>query len=429
MSMPDLEERLSASLHARADALPETPLTLHGVQRRAGTIRRRRLVAAAGVAAAAVLLPVALLATPGADRAAPQPVAPSPVEVTPDDARAGGEGLDVTDLPRGDAPGIGYLDRAGGTPTVVRPDGRRVPLDVPGTVHGFATMADGSHAVVAGGEGGERLVSVDAEGRARRSFARAGGVALSPDRTQVAFAAPDGAVRVWTQGATGPRTLGVLPEGSSVVAMAGECVWDAPPDATGCRVVADVPGEGGTSLGWVVSSTGEDGPLPSGSGAGSAPILSVADVATAGVAGSQEPGGLVAGITEVRLDGTCSGVHDSRPGAGWSAETCEHRFGSFSPDATRVLAWEAYGDGLGHPQVGMYDVASGELLWDRVSSAPGTAFLHSATWEDADDLLAPAYQDGEWHLVRLGADGSMELAAEPVAGEETQPAHLPEIQP
>jgi hypothetical protein len=428
-----LERRLSDSLHQRADRMADAPISLHDVQGRArGITRRRRLTTAAGIAAAAaILVPTALLAMPGADRTAPQPVAPSPTtQVTPDDARAGGEGLDVADLPVGDAPVIGYLDRTSEVSTVVRSDGRRVPLDLPGDVHGFATMADGTYVVVAGGKGGDRVATVDEAGRWREVFDRAGGVALSSDRTQVAFTSPDGTVQVLPASATEPRALGTLPMGSSIVSMSGECVWDAVPASTaGCVVTADVPGEGGTSLGWALSSAGADGPFHPQSGGAKPPILSVADFATTGDPDSPQYGEVVAGVTEVRVDGTCSGVYGTTRGQETDWSTCDHRFGSFSPDASRILAWEAYGDGLGHPQVGMYDAASGKLLWDRVSSDPGMAFIHSATWEDDDHLLATAYQDGRWHLVRFGPDGAMELAAEPVEGDETQPVYVPEIQP
>jgi hypothetical protein len=423
-----LARDLTRSLHERVDRMGDAPISLHDVQGRARSIRRRRrITAAAGIAAAsAVLVPTAMLAMPGAERSEAPPAGPTPTQVTPDHAKAGGEGLDVGDLPVAEAPVIGYLDRTG-EPTIVQPDGRRIPLDVRGEVHGFATMSDGTYVVVAGED---RVVTVDESGRFRREFERAGGVALSPDRTQVAFASPDGTVLVLPASATEPRSLGTLPAGSSVASMSGECVWDGAADGTdGCVVTADVPGEGGTTLGWALSSEGADGPFHPQSGGARPAILAVADFATAGDRTSEEYGEMVAGITEVQVDGTCSGVYGSVLGRQNDWSTCDHRFGTFSPDASRITAWEAYGDGLGHVQVGMYDVSSGELLWDRVATEPGMAFVHSATWEDDGHLLAPAYQDGEWYLVRFGPKGEMELAAEPVAGSDTDVALVPEIQP
>ena len=36
-------------------------------------------------------------------------------------------------------------------------------------------------------------------------------------------------------------------------------------------------------------------------------------------------------------------------------------------------------------------------------------------WEDADHLLVVTFQAGEWAIVRLGLDGSMEYAVRRVA--------------
>jgi hypothetical protein len=428
-----LERELSDSLHQRVDRMADSPISLADVRGRArGITRRRRLATAAGIAAAAaIVVPTVLLAVPGDDRADIAPAVPSPTtsQVTPEHARAGGEGLDVADLPMGDPPAIGYLDRSA-EPTIVRPDGQRIPLDLPGEIHGFATMVDGTYVVVAGGEGGDRVAVVDAAGRWREVFDRSGGVALNQERTQVAYTSPDGTVQVLAASATEPRALGTLPKGSSVASMAGECVWDQASGSTGgCVVTADVPGEDGTTLGWAISSEGANGPFHPQSGGGKPPILSVADFATVGERNTEQYGEMVAGITEVQVDGTCSGVYGTLPGQEVSWSTCDHRFDAFSPDAGRIMAWEAYGDGLGHTQVGMYDVASGKPVWDRVATEQDMAFIHSATWEDDTHLLAMAYQDGAWHLVRFGPDGSMELAAEPVDGDETQPPYVPEIQP
>lgn len=434
MDSPDngteqLARDLTRSLHERVDRMGDAPISLHDVQGRARSIRRRRrITAAAGIAAAsAVLVPTAMLAMPGAERSEAPPAGPTPTQVTPDHAKAGGEGLDVGDLPVGEAPVIGYLDRTD-APTIVRPDGQRVPLDLPGEIHGFATMVDGSYVVVAGGEGGDRVAVVDEAGRWRKVFGRAGGVALNQQRTQVAYASPDGTVQVLPASATEPRALGTVPKGSSVVSMSGECVWDRAAGSTaGCVVTADVPQADGSSLGRALTSEGVNGPFHPQSGEPA--ILSVADFATVGDRDTEEYGEMVAGIIEVQIDGTCSGIYGPTLEGATDWETCDHRFGAFSPDASRITAWEAYGDGLGHVQVGMYDVSSGELLWDRVATEPGMAFVHSATWEDDGHLLAPAYQDGEWYLVRFGPKGEMELAAEPVAGADTDVALVPEIQP
>jgi hypothetical protein len=435
-----LARDLTRSLHERVDRMGDAPISLHDVQGRARSIkRRRRITAAAGIAAAAaVLVPTAMLAIPGAERSEAPPAGPTPTQVTPDHAKAGGEGLDVGDLPVGEAPVIGYLDLTD-TPTIVEPGGRRLPLDTEGEPSGYASLLDGRYVVVTEGEGGSLVEVVGPDGTSRATYPRTGGIVLGQDSDQVAWAAPDGTVQVLQVGAAEPRPLGTLAgPAPAVVSLAGsgDCFADVPPGTTGgCIVAADVNEADGNRLGWVISSAGADGPIHSGDGRPEDPaILSVADFTTLGDPPGtlgEDYGEMVAGITEVKPDGTCSGVYGPTPQrvTDWLVETCDHRFGTFSPDASRITAWEAYGDGLGHVQVGMYDVSSGELLWDRVATEPGMAFVHSATWEDDGHLLAPAYQDGEWHLVRFGPKGEMELAAEPVAGADTDVALVPEIQP
>lgn len=434
-----LEEELTRSLHQRVDRIADAPISLHDVRGTARSItRRRRVATAAGIAAAAaVLVPTAMLAMPGAERSEAPPAGPSPTQVTPDHARAGGEGLDVSDLPLGEPPAVGYLDLTD-APTVVKPNGDRLPLETEGEPTGYASLLDGRYVVVTDGEQGPLVEVVGSDGVTRSTYSRTGGVALGDHRDQVAWVAPGGAVQLLQVGHDQPRVFGELPGSTaSVVSLSapGDCFAEVPPGTTGgCILTANVTEPDGTSVGWVLSSAGADGPVHPGDGADDPRISTVADFTTVGDppgTRGEDYGELVAGITEVHLDGTCSGVYGptAERVTDWLVETCEHRFGTFSPDASRIVAWEAYGDGIGHPQVGMYDVASGELVWDRIADQPGMAFIHSAAWEDDGHLLAPAYQDGEWHLVRFGPDGEMELALEPVGGEDVEVAFVPEIQP
>ena len=38
----------------------------------------------------------------------------------------------------------------------------------------------------------------------------------------------------------------------------------------------------------------------------------------------------------------------------------------------------------------------------------GDAFVGDVAWEDDSHVLATLFEDGSWHLVRLGLDGSVE---------------------
>ena len=45
-------------------------------------------------------------------------------------------------------------------------------------------------------------------------------------------------------------------------------------------------------------------------------------------------------------------------------------------------------------------------------------------WEDSTHVLAVVMQRYDWAIVRVGLDGSMEFAGEPLRGTE-EPAHVP----
>ena len=63
------------------------------------------------------------------------------------------------------------------------------------------------------------------------------------------------------------------------------------------------------------------------------------------------------------------------------------------------------------------DLADGSVVRRFTHARNG----HSATyfdevWEDAEHVLVVTYQDGQWAVVRLGVDGSMEYAVGPRRG-------------
>ncbi len=45
-----------------------------------------------------------------------------------------------------------------------------------------------------------------------------------------------------------------------------------------------------------------------------------------------------------------------------------------------------------------------------------SATYFDEVWEDAQHVLVVTFQDGEWAVVRLGVDGSMEYAVAPRRG-------------
>ena len=90
-------------------------------------------------------------------------------------------------------------------------------------------------------------------------------------------------------------------------------------------------------------------------------------------------------------------------------QTCDHTLTTFSPAGTRVLGTDAYLDGFGQRSVAFLDAADGTLLHEFPSKGQGPTVLQTA-WEDADHVLAVVYERGRWSVVRLGVDGSAELA-------------------
>lgn len=439
----ELGRLLGEQLHGRVDDLHASPLSFEDVRGRARRIRRgRTALAVAGVAAGVgAILPVGLLAGGVLDRQDRPPVvdtpAPEPVPApTPKDARPGGSGLDVEGLAPGAAPRVGYLDRSAGD--VVLPSGTRVALDVEHEPRAYTSLADGRFVVETVEDGDSFVEVVDSDGASTSVHPLSGGVAPDEARTQVAWATPRGAVLVLRAGAAGPRAFGTLdgPSPRVVALNGGDCFEEVLPGGYGgCIVHADVTRTDGTGVGWVLSTTGADDPAHQGGGAGDPDdpaLLSVSDFAE----GGSDPQAadfyqMPAGTTEMDVDGTCSGVYGPTPElvTDWLLRTCDHSLGQFSPDDERILAWEAYGDGAGHHRIGVYDVRSGELLWDRGREEQSMAIVNTAVWESGTDLIGPAYQDGEWWMVRFVDGGGMETALGPADGDESTPPFVPEIQP
>lgn len=64
-----------------------------------------------------------------------------------------------------------------------------------------------------------------------------------------------------------------------------------------------------------------------------------------GASAASEATGLVAGLTESRVDGSCWAAVRYDTGAS-VFEACDHSLGQFSPDGRHLIGTDAYGDGL-----------------------------------------------------------------------------------
>jgi hypothetical protein len=125
--------------------------------------------------------------------------------------------------------------------------------------------------------------------------------------------------------------------------------------------------------------------------------------------------GLTVGLTEITDVSTCSKLLGGGEFQGF--KTCRSQLTSFSPDGQLIWALPGYFDGAGAGGFAMYDL-TGKRLSERSSTAKAQATLadSDAVWEDSGHVLVPIYQDGDWSLVRIASDGSMEYAVTPSPG-------------
>jgi len=131
--------------------------------------------------------------------------------------------------------------------------------------------------------------------------------------------------------------------------------------------------------------------------------------------GANDASGVVAGMTSYdELEpGSCSAVVRAATGQQlW--ETCDFTLDRFSPDGRYVLGIDAYLDGIGGSTVVILDALDGTVLAEYTTRNVG--FTGTAVWETDSTVLVSTYQDDTWYLLRLGPDGAVEQALDPVAG-------------
>ena len=97
--------------------------------------------------------------------------------------------------------------------------------------------------------------------------------------------------------------------------------------------------------------------------------------------------------------------------------TCDNRFSDISPGNAHVLGLPAYGDGFGPTVLDVLATADGSVARTFRSPTRGAVTTYfDEVWEDAEHVLVVTYSVGEWAIVRLGVDGSMEYAVPPRRG-------------
>ena len=433
-SNPSPEQRLGEGLRAQAERLDATgttmPVSLDDVRGAARGVQRRRRVAA-GLAAAAVVavaVPVASLAAGGARTTGSGPAddatvvasattAPTPTDVVPSPSESattepsttpqqdptptvapsttpdtgGALALTAAGLTRGSAPRLAYLTGA----TRTDADGSTRDL---GAAYLDVAPYHGGWLATEPGEDGYEVVTLDASGTEVDRAVGDAHLVTSDDGTLVG----------WSTGTTLHRAIG---SGMS----------DTVDDQELTTQVAPVGFLGGGEL---VYTAGSDTASPS----VHVTDLAGKDTRLAGLRGaggtSSARGGLVSGLVSASDDGSCWVVRSVATGRD-AFRTCDWSLGAFSPDGRYVAAGPAYRDGIGDSEVAVLDARTGDVVahWQR--QGRDTAFVTTVAWEDDNDLLAPFFEAGRWHLLRLDVGGRLTDSLAPVtASMDDAPWHF-----
>jgi hypothetical protein len=398
--------------------MDDTPSTTPDNTNSTRPARRRRavIVGSALAAAVAIALPVGLIMADNQDRDAPGPGAsptptatatpsdtPGPTSTPPSPPPGPGSGEPqpwvVTGLATGQPPAVPYLVgsrlHVPGQPTLT--------VDL-ADGYGLARMSDGRWlALTMDPQTGATTVELrDASWRLLGSFPSRDyeNYALSPSGGTAVWGRPDGMVVALQAGADTAIPVGKLPADTSQVrtVRGSSC-------ATDCVISGTTTGTNGSYVdAWGMTSGGKVVTIGHG-------LLVPAD--------ATDDARLV-GLTEITDDGSCSALVDlGADRTQWS--TCANTLDAFSPDGTLLLASEAYHDGWGSGEIAVYDAQTGARTLDLLGHLGTYVGYQEAVWEDDAHLLVKTYSDGDWAVVRIAVDGSMEYALAPVTGNDMEP--------
>jgi len=444
-----LDDELTRALREQASYAP-TSLSLDGVQGRARRIRRNRLaVAGAGVAAVALAIAgPALLLDGGADRSAPEiadgSTGPSDVPTTapttdaPTDATTeqptGAADSPVTpvdpdvaiplglDAPVGDAPSAVWA--AGSVLHLANGDTIDLDEDGPPDVWSLAQLDDSI--VVARYDAEDftvpqriEIYPSDSNGSTFYEYpsdpegAYDATLVTNTDRSLVAYVEASGDVVALEDGGSTRTVLRSFPDGyPRVAALSGtSCTEDdcaAVVDVAPAETDSDGDGEvDGVSERFVVSAAGSPD-VPGG--------LDVRDASAEGYL-------VLTDVDEFEPSTTSGLVRPDGPDV-WmqTAQSVER----FSPGGRYVSAFASYYDGLGSREVAILDAETGERL--ALFQAPDDGAAPMISWEDSDSLLVVLIEGDERALLRLGVDGIVERATDPVPSDTFGGSQVEDVQ-
>ena len=231
-----------------------------------------------------------------------------------------------------------------------------------------------------------------------------GRLAVNDERNLVAWIAPDGSPTVLQEGEAKPATLlsqqGVT-AGDAVAVLGRDC-FKGPEtvEGAGCSVYFRSHGEEPQS--FVASNHG----FVEAIGDTNAPIL---------LQDADESGQV--GWTTLNDDQTTCSTYTGREtldaDTAKSWKTCDHMPLTFSPDDKHVLATASHGyEGLGASSLTILERATGKPQFTLKNNEKSQAAIVDMVWEDDGHVLAVVAQKLDWGIIRVGLDGSVELADE-----------------
>jgi len=222
------------------------------------------------------------------------------------------------------------------------------------------------------------------------------GITFNADESAIAYVTGDELIVRWEDGAA---ELGEVGDAAPVRLVGGP---DCTEGVDRCEVFVNDELGGAR----VVTNTGASQPVPG-------DPLSVTDVAEDGRAS------LITSYTELPEPGSCSSVvaPDTKAEIHGS---CDYTFGRFSPDGRLLSASHAFQDGWGDAWHAILFADTGAEL---ARYRPRGGGVMSSVWEDDTHLLITSFEDEQWRVTRLGADGATEVVLGPTPGSDVEPTY------
>ncbi|SEC52995.1 hypothetical protein SAMN04489844_2467 [Nocardioides exalbidus] len=319
------------------------------------------------------------------------------------DDRASSTVLDVRHLEQGAPPAIAWAERRSGRTVVHGVGGTTTP--VPNSISELAPMGSG-YVIQTAGSRPPTTYFVGSDGTpGRRTWKTGYGLAVSAEGRAVAFSGRGG--KVWSIDDEGDRVLRFnpvpvpVPGKGRAVALVGESCKEGD-EGNGCTIYVNGTAAG-RSGSWFTSSHG---------------IVDTAPKVQTTTTGRDR---WLGGITSLSDMGSCSVMLRS-----WKVRwrTCDNQLSGISTDNRHVIGTPAYADGFGPLELDVLATKDGAVVHSFTGNARSATYFEQV-WEDAAHVLVVTFQrgrggQGQWAVVRLGVDGSMEYAVAPRTGTDVR---------